>query len=287
VSHIDAYIGKLQDIGIPTQHGIYVSANGFTEGALKRAKEVGIMPLMLTGLTPDRLAEKIDEAIQSVVYLLPEITNLSVSCNVERTDNSFQLWFLYDDEAKIRASIPDLIWKKWVEGLLPSNLGECQVEIEIPEGWKLYVGGNLEPVISAIATVKIIGLLITVQGKATQHILINAINREVNRFKTDVSFDTSQKVYPVTSFSNEEDLRNFIDSRPESVKLTIGRIGLPRIRFYSLYWPLSARAVTELVALVRHCQEEGRKASDEELAEIEGSDLKTVWDPIWAENPLL
>ncbi len=32
--------------------------------------------------------------------------------DVERLDYSFQLWFLYDQEAKIRASIPDLVWKK-------------------------------------------------------------------------------------------------------------------------------------------------------------------------------
>lgn len=287
VAYIDAYVGKLQDIGIPTQHGIYVSAVGFTDGALERAMEVGIAPLVLTGLTPDRLSAKIDEAIQSVIYLLPEITNLSVTCKVPRTENSFQMWFLYDDSEKIRAALPDLLWKKWLDGGLPSELSEYEVEIEIPTGWKLYVDGNFEPITSAVAKIKITGLVITVQGKATQHALVNPTDHAISRFKTDVSFDTTTKVYPATSFSNEEDLRDFIANRPEAVKLALGRIKLPRVRFYSLYWPLSARAVTEFAILAKKCQEEGRKATADELAKIEGSDLKTVWDPMWEANPLL
>ncbi len=87
IPKIDAYIGKLQDIGIPTQHGIYVTARGFTTGALDRAKEVGITPLVLTGLTADRLSAEIQEAIQSVIYLLPEITQLSITNNIEETNN--------------------------------------------------------------------------------------------------------------------------------------------------------------------------------------------------------
>ena len=38
---IDAFVGKLKDIGIPTQQGIYVSPTGYTKDALDRAKERG------------------------------------------------------------------------------------------------------------------------------------------------------------------------------------------------------------------------------------------------------
>jgi hypothetical protein len=287
VPYIDAYIGKLQDIGIPTQHGIYVSTIGFTNGALERAKEVGLTPLVLTGLTPDHLSAKIDEAIQSVIYLLPEITSFIIHCNVQSTDNSSQLWFLYDETGEIRAAIPDLLWKKWIEGKLPAQLGEYEIEIEIPKGWKLLVDGNFQTITSAKAKVKITGVVMTVQGKATQHALINPTDRGVQRFKTDISFETTRKVYPVTSFSSEDDLSKFINNRPESIKLTIERIRLPRIKFSLLYWPLSARAFTEFFELAKKCQAEGRKASGEELAKIEGSDLKTIWDPMWEANPLL
>jgi hypothetical protein len=71
------------------------------------------------------------------------------------------------------------------------------------------------------------------------------------------------------------------------LKLTIGRFRLPRVRFYSLYWPLSERAIRKLAAMAPKWYEEGRKATDEELAEIEGSDLSTVWEPIWEKSPIL
>src|SRR3989304_984233 len=41
VEKIDSFIGKLQDINIPTQLGIYVSKSGYSSGALKRAQDVG------------------------------------------------------------------------------------------------------------------------------------------------------------------------------------------------------------------------------------------------------
>lgn len=287
IPYMDAYIGKLQDIGIPTQSGIYVSVAGFTEGALERAKEVGITPLILTGLTPDHLAAKINEAIQSVVYLLAEITSLEIRCNVAMTENSFQLWFLYDDSMKMRASIPDLIWKKWVEGRLPSKVGKSEIEVEIPAGWKLLVDGKFEDVISAKAKIQINALVINMKGQATQHALINPVERTISRFKTNVSFDLSSNIYPINMFSNEDDLENFMKNRPESFRLSVERIRLPRIRFYLLYWPLSARAVTEFIPLVNKCIQEKRLASNEELSAIEGNDLKTIWDPIWDANPLI
>ncbi len=48
---IDAFVGKLQDVGIPSQLGIYVSASGYTGGAIERARKAGIKTLVLTGLT--------------------------------------------------------------------------------------------------------------------------------------------------------------------------------------------------------------------------------------------
>jgi hypothetical protein len=287
VPYIDAYIGKLQDVGIPTQHGIIVSPLGFTAGAVARAKEVGIATLILTGLNPERLSAKITQAIQSVVYLLLEIKSLSITTKIPRADNTFQLWFLYDREAQIQGAIPDLIWEKWVEGTLPLEIGDHEFELVIPEDWQLYVDGRFEPVISAKAKIEIVGVLVTIEGEATQHALLDAANRQVNRFKTKVSFDTTQKTYPVTTVTDEEDLRDYLEQLPEKIKLSMGRFPLPRIKFYSLYWPLSARATTELASLTARCQAEKRKASDEELAKIEGSDLRTIWDPIWSENPVV
>ena len=70
---IDAFIGKLNDLGFPTQHGIYVSTSRYTKGALKRAKNAGVRTLNLDGLTRDRLSAAIYDALQSIIYL-PDFT---------------------------------------------------------------------------------------------------------------------------------------------------------------------------------------------------------------------
>src|SRR5947209_2350303 len=39
---IDAFVGKLQYVGIPPQQGIYISASGYTIGAIERATAAGM-----------------------------------------------------------------------------------------------------------------------------------------------------------------------------------------------------------------------------------------------------
>jgi len=74
---IDAFIGKLNDLGFPTQHGIYVCTSRYTKGAIKRAKNAGVRTFKLDGLTGDRLAAAIYDALQSIIYLLPIMTSLT------------------------------------------------------------------------------------------------------------------------------------------------------------------------------------------------------------------
>ena len=45
--YIDAFVGKLKYVGIPSQSGIFVSASGYTKGAIERAKDDGIRALTL------------------------------------------------------------------------------------------------------------------------------------------------------------------------------------------------------------------------------------------------
>lgn len=287
VPKIDAYIGKLQDIGIPTQHGVYVSVKGYTKGALTRSKEVGIKPLTLTGLTKDRLAEEFTEAIQSVIYLLPEITNLKITNNLQEVESSHSLWFLYDEKHEIRASLPDLFWKKWIECQLPTKIGKYHLDLDLPQGWQHLVNGKLEPILSVKIQFSVTALLISLSGKATQHALLDMLEEKVHKFKIDASFDTSQQTFPLILFRDENDLQKYLEQQSKRINLTLGRFMLPRVRFYPLYWPLSKRAIEKMTLLSRLCQEENRIATHEELLHIEGNDLNTIWEPIWSENPIL
>ncbi|HSB10250.1 MAG TPA: restriction endonuclease, partial [Blastocatellia bacterium] len=47
VQKLDEFIGKLKDVGIPPQNGVYVSASGYTAGAIERAQKEGVRALKL------------------------------------------------------------------------------------------------------------------------------------------------------------------------------------------------------------------------------------------------
>jgi hypothetical protein len=273
IQKIDAYIGKLQDVGIPTQHGIYVSAKGFTTGALERAAEVGIKTLMLTGLTADRLSAEIKEAIQSVIYLLPDITSIQVSNYVGEIDNGAQMLFLYDADGKIRGSIPDFVWKEWIEGSIPPVLGEYEITPEIPKDWRLQINGKSESIISVTAKVRVIGLVAVIKGERREYTLIDPNKKQIERFKAEATFNTLHHQHPVKTFRSESGLRKFLEGRTEAFRITVGRFPLPRVRFELLYWPLSAAAVQKLATLAPIWQAQGRTPSRKEKARIEGSDL--------------
>jgi hypothetical protein len=287
VPFIDGFIGKLQDIGIPTQQGIFITSKGFSEGAKSRAEEVGITPLVLTGLTSDGLSEKIIDATQSIIYLLAEITNISITCDLSGTHNFKEMWFLYDENGKLKATIPDLFWREWALDNISTKLGESQIEINNSNNLNLIIDGKQAKFISACAKIKVSALVLDIKGKGTDHLLINPIENNVNRISAEVKYKLSPDIYPIRAFDNEKDLENYINSRPQDIKLTIGRIKLPRIRYYYLYWPISSRALIEFETVNIKCKEEGREISDEELNNIEGHDLRTMFDTVAEDNPIV
>jgi hypothetical protein len=191
----------------------------------------------------------------------------------------------FDESGKICGSIPDLIWQKWIGGELSPSIGECEIQLNIPPNWYQIVDGKVEPIISVFAQIRVIGLVITVSGKAKQHFLLNAVDKKVEKFQFDLTFDTSKTIYPITAIRAENQFDEFV-KRPEAVKLTIGRIRLPRIRFGSMYWPPSERTAKIVIGLMQAF--EAGKIPDPrpiDIAELEGTDLQTIWEPIWNEHP--
>lgn len=106
---IDKFVGKLDDVNISRQYGIYVVTSGYTKGAVDRAQQAGIKTLILSGLSQDRLASAISEAMQSVVHCLLVVQQIVIQNNVPRAQVPEELHCLYDDEGRLRLTIPDLI----------------------------------------------------------------------------------------------------------------------------------------------------------------------------------
>lgn len=283
---IDAFVGKLQDVGIPTQHGIYVCTTRYTGGAITRARKAGIRTLVLTGLTKNRLSAEVTKAFQSMVYLFAEIVKFQVQNELSSVEDFAELSILYDAEGNPQTTIPDMAWRAWVDGSAPSELGEHELRFEVPEGWRNIADGRTSPVGPLSATIRVAGFVVTFSGEARRHTLFDAANKQPERSRTSVSFDGSTAPgYPVRGFEAEEDLREYLGN-PEAPRTIVGRLRMPRIRLSATYWPPSERTTKKMVDLMQ-AYEAGEIPDPRPLKfdEVEGTDLSTMFEPIWGGHP--
>jgi hypothetical protein len=279
---IDAFVGKLQHVGIPPQQGIYVSASGYTTGAIGRAKAAGMRALTLRGLKDEDLRGSISDAFQSTIYLLLQVLNVAVTNTSPPTEGPGQIgsFGFYNEDGKLAAVLPDLIWQVWRTGQLPHVLGEHEVDLSLPSNLHQEVNGRAVETFALKTKIRVIGLVVTLQGKAQNYALVNAADEAVERVLTDVSFEASESNLPVTAIASEEQLQIFL-SRPGAVRVT-ARMGLPRIVYGNLYWPPSERVVR---ILKEHEQDLAASNPVFTFQELEGTDLQTVWEPISESHP--
>jgi tetratricopeptide (TPR) repeat protein len=281
---IDAFIGELDDVGIPPQHGIFVCVNGYTRGALDRAKSKGIRTLVLKGLTKDRLASEVAEAFQFNVYLLAEVTGITIRNEVSKQEYEGQFLLFFDDKKRICGLLPDLIVSRWQYGDPPSTLGEYTLNLDVPQGWNQIVADKIEPVLAISARVRVRGMVITLSGKTESHALVDPVTEGIAREHVNVQFDLPPKgkkvVYPVTSIDTEEELKKFTEKRG-SVRVVM-RIRLPRIRCGNVYHPLSERVARLLFEEMKKF-EEGETPDPRSIsfADLEGTDLSAAWEAPW------
>lgn len=278
---IDAFVGKLLAVGIPVQHGIYVAVNGYTQGAIDRAAAAGIRTLVLTGLTPERLAAAISEAYQSVIYLLASVESLSVVNDVESVAMSGETIVFYDDSGVICATVPDMLWQMWGDGRIPRDLGVHHVELTLDPSWHSVVDGKRSQPHSVAADVRVVGLVVTVTGESRLHQLVDASNQSPHKTRIELAFPPIQGELPVLTVQSDGELELAID-HGASVSVSVGRIPLPRIVLFRMYWPPSERLAETMEGLVAaYLAGEGPDPSKLGLGDIEGTSLNSQWDPIW------
>src|ERR1051325_1739712 len=186
---IDAFVGKLQDVGIPYDHGIYVSTSGYTKDALDRAKPAGIKLLKLTGLTENRLKSLESPASQFSVFYLAQVTGFTVTNNVSVVTKAEELMTFYDETDKSRGTVLDLIWNAWQEGEPKSEVGEHKLTLKLSAGWHQIIDGKSVPVRAVTATVRVWALALKFTGTSTDHSLIDVAEGKVEKRQINASFD--------------------------------------------------------------------------------------------------
>jgi len=280
--HIDAFVGKLADVNIPTQYGIYVSTSRYTTDAIARANYAGIRTLLLTGLSDDRLQSAIFEAIQSVVHCLLTVIDWQIFNHVDRAMSNDETMLLFDADGSLCGTIPDLIWHKWMTGEPPSVLGEYPLRLDIPEGWHQVVDGKPEPIVQAGVRVSVVGLVLKLGGQVTQHSLVRPSDAEVEKLRVQAQFAFPEGKHTLAIARSEEELAALVTA-PNTAFTATTKIRLPRIRMDAMYWPPSERVTRKVEALMAaYLAGEGPDPRPLDFADLEGTDLSTVFEPIWS-----
>jgi hypothetical protein len=285
VGDISEFVGKLLDVGIPSQHGIYISRSQYRSGASLHAKSAGIKAFLLEELSSDFLSESIRQAFQSLIYLLASIAEIQVENDVAQVENDWQILVFCDEDGHPCTTIPDLVWQEWISGRLPDDIGLHHLTIKIPDDWMQIVDGKAARVGDVEVDIKVTGHVVTIPGSVSRYELVDASSHKTERSQVKAEFEVSSDRYPVTAFTSEEELQKFIH-RDSGVNLSIGRFRLPRIRLGAIYWPPSERVAQEAISLMQAFTE--GKIPDPrpfKFAEMEGSDMRELWAPIWSEYP--
>lgn len=258
---VDGFIRILEEIGIPVQQGILVSANGYTVDAQDAAKSRGIKMLVFEGLTSDRLRQEISAAIQSMVFLLITQTTFSVFPYIEGRfdDNPQFINAALDlmDEPSGPQLLSCMAWL-WMSGAIPSVIGEHIVSLK-PE--------REEATWYVMATATVTGLTASVPGIFSQSILRNADAGQVERLHISVKFEKIKGPLTLEPVTSEEALSAI--AHKESMSL-ITRVRVPRLVTDFGYWPPSEEAMRKVKALF----EAGKPVTFED---IETSNLADAW----------
>ena len=266
---IDAYVGKLQDVGIPSQLGIFVSVGRFTSGALDRARDAGVRTLLLEGLTADGLAEALEAAVQSTVFVVATMGDLVLENDLPNAPDPWQaLAMFWDENGRFCGTAQHLLWLHWINGESPTSLGQHTVEMTLPQGWYQEFNGHRVRTVRIAAEIQVVGLVMSLRGSASR-LSLSAPTGQVSKMGIRLNFETPSSPQLLQVFTSEELLGEYFRSL-ERVQIT-HRIRVPRIVVGSVYWPPSQESLDRYLALIAS----GEKSPT--LVDVEGPNIASAF----------
>jgi len=286
IEEIDEFIGKLIDIGIPLSLGVFVSKSGYKKGVAARANDAGIKPLIFEDLS--KIGNTIQSALQSIIFLLATIEKFSIHNDVPYVKNdSGEMLVFRNKKGEIVGYVMDLIWDYWVNKKIPQTLGKHEININtIPRNWVQIVEGKIANVTKIIAEISVKAHIISFPGTISHYSLYNAITSKIEKFQIDTKFDFPIGTHKVYSFSQENDLNEYLN-RINGFQIAVGRFPLPKIQYGVFYWPPSNKAILNIWNEYNKTIESGTEfdLTKYSLSDIEGTDLNSIWEPVWREHP--
>jgi hypothetical protein len=268
---IDSFIGKLSDVGLPTQTSIFVSSSGYTEGAIDRAAEVGMKTLTVVPGVSDDSPIHIQAALQSVVFMLCSYRQVSFKTDMPVEEGHHQYLAFYDSHGQLKATIPDVIWSHWVSGDPPLQCGLYRRTINIPDEWKHTISGQRSIAYDYEVDVAVEAVVLQFAGNVVSHTLLDASSGKMSHGLSEVQFDRTNPT-GIVVVDSEEKLQELLSKR-EDVTINVGRIRIPRVMLgNNVLWPLSRQAGSLLHEL------EPELTDDAKLKRVAEVNLASLWD---------
>ncbi len=212
---IDGFVGKLRDIGIPLQQGVFVSASRYTKDAKERARKDGIRTLLVRGLSPDGLRASVTSAAyQSFIFLLAQVTEVSFFTKVPGALPHSPIFI--DADGHLCGTIPHLILEKWQDGTLAAEVGANDLTLSIPENWVPFVADGrlieLEPR-TIHARVSVVAFAHTIEGRAEHYALVDAETATAEKTGVRASFEGQAGQHAFVRFTTNALLDQYLGTR--------------------------------------------------------------------------
>ena len=246
---IGAFVDKLHDVGLSTHTSIFVSTAGFTQPAVERAQEVGMRTLVLSGTEISETKESVFEAIQSHIFIVCSLTEISFNTEDLIEAGSFQHMLFYDRDGSYKGSLIDLLWEAWVTGTPPLVCGRHAYHVEIPDDWKYLVDGRRNSISNIRVEYQVSALTFQLRSEAKAYHFVDALTRATERQTLRVQFPTGPMDATPKVFEKEAALNEFL-SAPARARITIGRIRLPKLVMnQGMLWPMQSTVIEQLMRL--------------------------------------
>ncbi len=117
--------------------------------------------LTLRGLKDEDLLGSISDAFQSTIYLLLQVLNVTVTNTAPSPEGPGQIgsFGFYNEDGKLAAVLPDLVWQVWRTGQLPHVLGEHEVDLPLPSNLHQEVNGRAVETFALKTKIRVISLV--------------------------------------------------------------------------------------------------------------------------------
>lgn len=223
IGDIDAYEGKLSDLGLNLRGALYVSAGGYERGAVSKAQGLGIVLLEIEGLSQDRLAQELFVAVTGTLFVFPSVTEVKFRSTHTTAQPSF-----FDSDGQFGGTMIDLLWKAWIEHS-SLQLGELRGSEPVPSGWGSYVEGEFAPIEKVDYKLIKEGHLLLRKGTAKKAILRNIEGRPVLA-QIDSEYDSPFGRFELQRVLSEKELSEAMN-RDSAIVSSIWRVKVPRVMY--------------------------------------------------------